>query len=240
MFTARSRQNAFAKRRREVREAQQADTPPAEPTAVPYDTRNAESADVVDAPDVATFAAGGSVDRPGYPGPRGAEHMHAPAADEFPPTEEQTRAADELSQLGQEVDPTPVPPVPVELAPVLSADTRAKVDAVLNHAITPVADSAPVESEPEPEPAAAPAESEPKRGRGRPRPLETIVRDGKVYDLLKAADPDEGVSKEALAISLDEKEQQVYSSLRQLSKEGRAETRYVKGHGYRWFALQGD
>jgi len=212
VFTARNRQNAFAKRRREVREAQQADTPPAEPTAVPYDTRNAESADVVDAPDVATL--------------------------DFPPTEEQTRAADELLQLGQEVDPTPVPPLPVELAPVISAETRAKVDAVLNHAITPIDDSASVE--PEPEPAAAPAESEPKRGRGRPRPLETIVRDGKVYDLLKAADADEGISKEALAISLAEKEQQVYSSLRQLSKEGRAETRYVKGHGYRWFALQGE
>jgi DNA-binding PadR family transcriptional regulator len=58
-----------------------------------------------------------------------------------------------------------------------------------------------------------------------------------VHRLLTNADPVEGVSKEALAISLDEKEQQVYSSLRQLSKEGRAETRYVKGHGYRWFAV---
>lgn len=215
MFTARNRQNAFAKRRREVREAQQADAPPAEPTAVPYDTRNAESADVVDAPDVSTFATGGVV---------------------FPPTEEQQAAADELLQLGQEVDPTPVvEPIPVELAPVISAETRAKVDAVLNHAITPVDDSAPVE--PAPEPAAAPAENEPKRGRGRPRPQETIDRDNAVHALLTAADADEGVSKEALALALDEKEQQVYSSLRQLSKEGRAETRYVKGHGYRWFAL---
>jgi primosomal protein N' len=217
VFTARNRQNAFAKRRREVREAQQVDAPPAEPTAVPYDTRNAESADVVDAPDVSTFAAGGVV---------------------FPPTEEQQAAADELLQLGQEVDPTPVAePIPVELAPVISAETRAKVDAVLNHAIPSVADSVPVESEPAPEPAAAPAESEPKRGRGRPRPQETIDRDNAVHRLLTAADEVEGVSKEALAIALDEKEQQVYSSLRQLSKEGRAETRYVKGHGYRWFAL---
>lgn len=214
MFTARNRQNAFAKRRREVREAQQADAPPAEPTAVPYDTRNAGSADVVDAPDVSTFATGGVV---------------------FPPTEEQQAAADELLQLGQEVDPTPVvEPIPVELAPVISAETRAKVDAVLNHAITPVDDSAPVE--PAPEPAAAPAENEPKRGRGRPRPQETIDRDNAVHALLTAADADEGVSKEALALALDEKEQQVYSSLRQLSKEGRAVNRYVKPHGYRWFA----
>ena len=77
----------------------------------------------------------------------------------------------------------------------------------------------------------------PKRGRGRPRPQETIDRDNAVYRLLQAADKVEGVSKEALAIALDEKEQQVYSSLRQLTKEKRAETRYVKPHGYRWFAL---
>jgi primosomal protein N' len=217
VFTARNRQNAFAKRRREAREAQQAETPPAEPTAVPYDTRNDASDGVTDAPDLSTYATGGVV---------------------FPPTEEQQAAADELLQLGQEVDPTPVvEPIPVELAPVISAETRAKVDAVLNHAITPVADSAPVEPEPKPEPPAAPAESEPKRGRGRPRPQETIDRDNAVHALLTAADADEGVSKEALALALGEKEQQVYSSLRQLSKEGRAETRYVKPHGYRWFAL---
>lgn len=239
MFTARNRQNAFAKRRREVREAQQADAPPAEPTAVPYDTRNAESADVVDAPDVSTFATGGVV---------------------FPPTEEQQAAADELLQLGQEVDPTPVvEPIPVELAPVISAETRAKVDAVLNHAITPVDDSAPVEPAPQTfadlvetaergekhdfntaaleDDTATDEAPASKRGRGRPRPQETIDRDNAVHALLTAADADEGVSKEALALALDEKEQQVYSSLRQLSKEGRAETRYVKGHGYRWFAL---
>jgi primosomal protein N' len=215
VFTARNRQNAFAKRRRAAREAQQAETPPAEPTAVPYDTRNDASDGITDAPDVSTYATGGVV---------------------FPPTEERQAAADELLQVGEEVDPTPVvEPIPVELAPVISAETRAKVDAVLNHAITPVDDAAPVESEPEP--AVAPAENEPKRGRGRPRPQETIDRDNAVHALLTAADPDEGVSKEALAISLDEKEQQVYSSLRQLSKEGRAETRYVKPHGYRWFAL---
>jgi hypothetical protein len=213
VFTARNRQNAFAKRRREVREAQQADVPPAEPTAVPYDTRNAESADVVDAPDVSTFATGGVVDPP------------EPMSLDFPPTDEQMQRADEVLR----VDPEPLPeisPIPVELAPIISAETRAKVDAVLNHAIESV----------EPQTAAEVTDA-PKRGRGRPRPQETIDRDNAVHRLLTNADPVEGVSKEALAISLDEKEQQVYSSLRQLSKEGRAETRYVKGHGYRWFAV---
>jgi hypothetical protein len=204
VFTARNRQNAFAKRRREAREAQQAETPPAEPTAVPYDTRNDASDDITDAPDVSTYATGGVVEQP-------KPTLVEPSEDE----EHETAVIVDL--------------------PTISAETRAKVDAVLNHAITPVDDAAPVESEPEP--AAAPAENEPKRGRGRPRPQETIDRDNAVHALLTAADPDEGVSKEALALSLDEKEQQVYSSLRQLSKEGRAETRYVKPHGYRWFAL---
>lgn len=77
---------------------------------------------------------------------------------------------------------------------------------------------------------------EPKRGRGRPRPQATIDRDNAVYNLLKIADKD-GATKEALAVALGEKEQQVYSSLRQLKREGRAEVLYIKGHGYRWFAI---
>lgn len=221
MFTARSRQNAFAKRRREVREAQQADTPPAEPAAVPYDTRNAESDGVTDAPDLSTYATGGVVEQPKPP-------LVAPSEDE----EHDTAVIVDL--------------------PTISAETRAKVDAVLNHAIPAVDADAWAAPDPaeidaqvtrfetpaaETEPAAEPAESEPKRGRGRPRPQETIDRDNAVHALLKDADPTEGVSKEVLALMLSEKEQQVYSSLRQLTKEKRAETRYVKPHGYRWFAL---
>jgi hypothetical protein len=210
VFTARNRQNAFAKRRREVREAQQADAPPAEPTAVPYDTRNDASDGVVDAPDIA------AISLPDLPAAPGVDGWVDPAP---------------VIELEQTIDPTPV------AVPEISDETKAKIDAVLNHAITPVVDSAPVEPEPTPEAAAEPAESEPKRGRGRPRPQETIDRDNAVHALLSDADPNEGVSKEVLALMLAEKEQQVYSSLRQLTKEGRAETRYVKPHGYRWFAL---
>jgi len=224
VFTARSRQNAFAKRRRAVAEAQAEESTEApEPTAVPYDTRNAESADIVDAPDVSTFATGGVVP--------------IPAAEQ----DEET-----VIESGEAVIPASVV--------VIDEERRAKIDAVLNHALTPVADELPdyavektngleghslglhqdsapmlVEQIDTPE--------GPKRGRGRPRPQETIDRDNAVYRLLQAADAVEGVSKEALAIALDEKEQQVYSSLRQLTKEKRAETRYVKDHGYRWFAL---
>lgn len=74
-----------------------------------------------------------------------------------------------------------------------------------------------------------------KRKRGRPRPQETIDRDNAVHALLVDAG-EHGIAKGDLAIALAEKEQQVYSSLRQLSREGRAETGYVKDVGYRWFA----
>lgn len=200
MFTARSRQNPFAKRRREQAEAEQQAVEQAVPVAVPVDL-NPDSAEYTQAPDISTYATGGIVEAP-------KPTLVEPNADE----------------QHEQADPTPI-------AIEISADTQAKIDAIMSHAIPPVADEQPAET-----PTAEP-ESDAKRGRGRPRPQETIDRDNAVYELLKAADAEEGVSKEALAIALREKEQQVYSSLRQLSKEGRAETRYVKGHGYRWFAL---
>lgn len=212
VFTARSRQNPFAKRRREQAAAKAAEAAAApEPVAVPFD-RNAESEEYVQAPDIATFATGGVVEAP-------KPTLVEPSADEA------HAAADELTQLGEEIDTETKKDFFVEL-PTISAETQAKIDAVVNHAIPP-----------------APAEpvvelvDEPKRGRGRPRPQETIDRDNAVHALLVGADAETGISKESIAAELEEKEQQVYSSLRQLTKEGRAETRYVKPHGYRWFAL---
>lgn len=225
-FTARSRQNPFAERKRREREQREAEQETAailadanaleaiaeaeaEPVAVPFD-RNPESEEYEQAPDISTYATGGVA-----------------------PT---TAVEDEI--IGEHG--------PEHVVPLtrINADTQAKIDAVMNHAIPPVvlveaaekaekrdfSTGALEESITEPESGA-------KRGRGRPRPQETIDRDNAVHELLKAADADEGVSKEALAIALDEKEQQVYSSLRQLTKEGRAESRYVKPHGYRWFAV---
>lgn len=203
MFTARNRQSPFAARAARQREAEAAaaesePAPEPEPAAVAYDTN--ESPTYTTAPDISTYASGGIVEPPKAVDP-----------EEFPPSEEQTARGNVVLD---------VPPI--------SAETQAKIDAVVNKAVPPAAD--------EQAPAAEPVADEPKRGRGRPRPQETIDRDNAVHALLAAAD-ENGVSKEALALSLDEKEQQVYSSLRQLSKEGRAETRYIKGHGYRWFAV---
>lgn len=216
-FTARSRQNPFAERRRAQREAEAEAEKPV-PVAVPVDL-NPDSAEYTQAPDISTYATGGIVELPGT----------------------------------IETVPDEVQPELVEITkPVLSPETQAKIDAVMNHAIPPVVDkpsmldtlieTMPSEQGRAPiaEPETAP-EDEPKRGRGRPRPQETIDRDNAVHAMLVGADPDTGISKESIAAELDEKEQQVYSSLRQLTKEGRAETRYVKPHGYRWFAItEGD
>lgn len=228
VFTARNRQNPFAKRRRAQAEAEKAaaavpasspEPPAPKPVqmAAPFD-RNPESEEYEQAPDISTYAAGGGVE--------------LPAAVETVPEEVQPELIDVAK-------------------PLLSSETQAKIDAVMNHAVPPVADKPSmldtlIETMPSKQERATIAEpemspeDEPKRGRGRPRPQETIDRDNAVYALLVGADPDSGISKESIAAELDEKEQQVYSSLRQLTKEGRAATRYVKPHGYRWFAVQGD
>lgn len=229
MFTARNRQNVFAKRRREQKAAEAAAETPPVPVSVPVDL-NPDSAEYTQAPDISTYATGGAVP--------------------------QTTVEDVV--IGEHG--------PEHLVPLsnISADTQAKIDAVMNHAIPPVADERPdypgprgaeimrkpadapttsdelIASITDPGPAPVvepetPPEDEPKRGRGRPRPQETIDRDNAVHGYLVEAG-DDGLSKEQLAEKTKEKEQQVYSSLRQLSKEGRAENRYVKPHGYRWFA----
>lgn len=208
IFTARSKQNPFAERKRREREQRAAEAE-AEPVAVPFD-RNPESEEYEQAPDIATFATGGVVEAP-EPVPV------EPSADAVQATiDAEMKSAAYIA------------------IPVISPETQAKIDAVVNHAIPPVVEPV-ADAQPEPEP--APAEADTKRGRGRPRPQETIDRDNAVHALLVGADADTGISKESIAAELDEKEQQVYSSLRQLSKEGRAETRYVKPHGYRWFAV---
>lgn len=209
VFTARNRQNPFAKRRRAQAEAEQAQ-------AVEFD-RNPDSEEYVQAPDISTYETGGVVERDDtthlMSSPANAERLREAVADVAAGRNLVEPTAEQLSAVVE-----------------ISADTQAKIEAVMNKAIPPVADEQPAEA-----PAAEP-ESDAKRGRGRPRPQETIDRDNAVHALLVGADAETGISKESIAAELDEKEQQVYSSLRQLSKEGRAVNRYVKPHGYRWFA----
>lgn len=230
MFTARNRQNPFAKRRQAQAEAEAAISAP-------------ESSPEPPAPKPVQMATGGIIDPP-------KTALVEPTADAA------REAADELSRLGQEIEFLPNTGATAR-GPVvvpISAETQAKIDEIVNRAVSTVDDgedddfddealtldtlieTMPMEQGPAPiaEPE-TPPEAEPKRGRGRPRPQETIVRDNAVHTLLLGADPETGISKESIAAELNEKEQQVYSSLRQLKKEGRADTRYVKDHGWRWF-----
>lgn len=220
MFTARNRQNPFAKRRQAQAEAEAAISAP-------------ESSPEPPAPKPVQMATGGIIDPPKM-------ILVEPSSDaEFPRADEQTMQAN----------------VVLDVLPI-SAETQAKIDEIVNRAVSTVDDGEDddfddealtldtlIDTMTDPGPAPSvepqdPPEDEPKRGRGRPRPQETIVRDNAVHTLLLGADPESGISKESIAAELDEKEQQVYSSLRQLKKEGRADTRYVKDHGWRWFAVE--
>lgn len=219
MFTARNRQNPFAKRRQAQAEAEAANSAP-------------ESSPEPPAPKPVQMSTGGIIDPP-------KTILVEPTAEEqeiefLPNTGATTRG-------------------PVVIDVPISAETQAKIDEIVNRAVSTVDDGEDDDfddealtldtlidtmTDPGPAPIAepeTPPEAEPKRGRGRPRPQETIVRDNAVHTLLLGADPESGISKESIAAELDEKEQQVYSSLRQLKKEGRADTRYVKDHGWRWF-----
>lgn len=204
MFTARSRQNPFAKRRREqaAKEAEAAALPATAPTTMPEPP----------APKPVQMAAS-------FDSNKSPDHVETPDIAVLP---RERAAADELSRLGQEIafPPTEEQTTQANVVldiPAISTETQAKIDDIVNRAVPPAAD-------------------EPKRGRGRPRPAETIARDAAVLDLLKLSG-DDGMSKESIATQMQEKEQQVYSSLRQLSKDGFAKTRHIKGRGYRWFAI---
>lgn len=84
------------------------------------------------------------------------------------------------------------------------------------------------EIQPEPEPTKG------KRGR-KPSP-EVQARNARILDIVQEAGA-AGISKPDIAKALDgEKEQQVYTSLRQLQGEGKVESKYLDGLGYRWIA----
>lgn len=89
--------------------------------------------------------------------------------------------------------------------------------------------------------AGAPVETTPttehSARRGRPRSAAVEERNAKVLELVGGAQRD-GIAKSDIAELLGEKEQQVYTSLRQLAQDGKVESRNVPEAGeYRWFAL---
>lgn len=78
---------------------------------------------------------------------------------------------------------------------------------------------------------------EPEKGkRGRKPSPEVQARNARILDIVQEAGA-AGISKPDIAKALDgEKEQQVYTSLRQLQGDGKVESKYLDGLGYRWIA----
>lgn len=81
---------------------------------------------------------------------------------------------------------------------------------------------------------ATPEPEAPRRGR-QPDPA-VQERHARVLALVQEAGQ-EGTTKPKLAEDLEEKEQQVYTSLRALQKDGKVESKYLDGLGYRWIAV---
>lgn len=159
-------ENAFAQRARRLRRGQKPE-PVAAPEPVSEPEKTPEPSEVADAmPDLQALREAAE---------KAAALVHA----------EEAKAADELTALGQEIQP-----------------------------------------EPEPE----------KGKRGRKPSPEVQARNARVLDAVVKAEQ-VGISKPAIAELLGEKEQQVYTSLRQLQGDGKVDVKHVEGTGYRWFAV---
>lgn len=80
-------------------------------------------------------------------------------------------------------------------------------------------------------------EPEPEKGKRGRKPSPAVQeRNARVLELVRNSEQ-VGISKPDIAAILEEKEQQVYTSLRQLQAEGKVESKYLDGLGYRWLAL---
>lgn len=172
-WVAKSRQkppeeNAFAQRARRLRRGHKTE-PEAAPEPVSAPESTPEPSEVADAmPDLQALREAAD---------KAAALVHS----------EEAKAADELSALGQEIQP-----------------------------------------EPEPETG--------KAKRGRPQSAAVKERNARILEIVKKSEQ-VGISKPDIAELLGEKEQQVYTSLRQLQGEGLVESKYLDGLGYRWLAL---
>jgi multidrug efflux pump subunit AcrB len=170
-WVARSRQkppeeNAFAQRAKRLRRGQKPE-PQAAPEPVSAPEKTPEPSEVADAmPDLQALREAAE---------KAAALVHS----------EEAKAADELSALGQEIQPE-------------TDQGKAK--------------------------------------RGRPQSAAVKERNARILEIVKKSEQ-VGISKPDIAELLGEKEQQVYTSLRQLQAEGLVESKYLDGLGYRWLAL---
>lgn len=162
-------ENAFAQRARRLRRGQKPE-PEAAPEPISEPEKTPEPSEVADAmPDLQALREAAD---------KAAALVHSG----------EDKAADELSALGQEIQP-----------------------------------------EPEPETG--------KAKRGRPQSAAVKKRNARILELVQEAGA-AGISKPDITAKLEgEKEQQVYTSLRQLQGEGLVESKYLDGLGYRWLSL---
>jgi hypothetical protein len=152
--------------------------------------------------------------------------------------EMQRKAAEPAPKAAPRATPTPV----AEPKPDLEAMKAAAAEAAaLVHAdSSPMLESAPLELFAEPEFPSKPesvqefvAEPEPKRG--RPMSAAVAKRNATILQLL--AENPEGLSKPQLATELQEKEANVYTSLRRLQSDGKVRMENTEGTKYLWYLV---
>jgi hypothetical protein len=155
--------------------------------------------------------------------------------------EMQRKAAEPAPKAAPRATPTPV----AEPKPDLEAMKAAAAEAAaLVHAAAPVEDEpltfeklldAAVENGAGPghDAEVEQPDSEPKRG--RPMSAAVAKRNATILQLL--AENPEGLSKPQLATELQEKEANVYTSLRRLQSDGKVRTENTEGTKYLWYLV---
>jgi hypothetical protein len=144
------------------------------------------------------------------------------------------RKAEEKAKPEPRATPTPVagPKPDLEAMRAAAAEAAALIHTdATEPEYTAEEETAAILADPETMAAIADAEAEPKRGR-KPSPA---VKQRLATILQLLAENPEGLSKPQLATELQEKEANVYSSLRKLLSDGKVMVDSSGGGSYRWF-----
>jgi hypothetical protein len=150
--------------------------------------------------------------------------------------EMQRKAAEPAPKSAPRATPTPVAEPKPDLAAMKAAAAEA---AALIHAdasepeYTAEEETAAILADSETMDAIAEAEAEPEPKRGRPMSAAVAKRNATILQLL--AENPEGLSKPQLATELQEKEANVYSSLRKLQSDGKVRMENTEGTKYLWY-----
>lgn len=144
-------------------------------------------------------------------------------ADSMPDLQALREAAEKANAL---VHAAQAPAVPFERNPESEEYVQAPDIASVQAADELSALGREIQGSPEPE----------KSRRGRQPSPEVQARHARVLEAVRNAEQ-VGIAKPAIAELLEEKEDQVYTSLRKLQGDGLVESKYLDGLGYRWLSL---